>query len=60
MRDEIYYGNLLGLLKNGKWSLSVAEAAALIQIIQETERRRNPAAPIAKMEAKDGSKRVRK
>lgn len=42
MRDEIFYGNVLGLLKTGKWNLSVAEAAALIQVIQECERRRKP------------------
>lgn len=42
IRDDIYYGNLLGLLKTGKWTVNVAESAALIQIYQETERRLKP------------------
>lgn len=42
--DDIYYGNLLGLLKTGKWSLSLSEASALILIAQETERRLKPPA----------------
>lgn len=44
MMDDIYYGNLLGLLKTGKWSLSLSEASALILIAQETERRLKPPA----------------
>lgn len=47
IRDEIYYGNLLGLFKTGKWTVSVAEAAALIQMYQETERRLKPPLPVS-------------
>jgi hypothetical protein len=42
MRDDILYGNILGLLRNGKWSMNSAEAVALIQIIQELDRRLKP------------------
>lgn len=44
MRDEIFWGNLIGLLKTGKWSLSVSEAGALLQIIAEAEKRSRPLA----------------
>jgi hypothetical protein len=39
MKDEIFLGNVLGLLKNGKWTLSLEEASALIQIFQECKLR---------------------
>lgn len=42
IKDAIYYGNVLGLLKTGKWNISAGEASALVQIIQETERRLAP------------------
>lgn len=42
MRDEILYGNLLGLMKTGKWTMNAQEAIALIQIIQELDRRLKP------------------
>jgi hypothetical protein len=42
IKDDVYYGNVLGLLKTGKWNISASEASALVQIIQETERRLKP------------------
>lgn len=42
IKDAIYYGNILGLLKTGKFNISASEAAALVQLIQETERRLQP------------------
>lgn len=39
MKDEIFLGNILGLLKNGKWTLSLEEASALIQLTQECKKR---------------------
>jgi len=42
MRDEILFGNLLGLLKTGKWNMNAQEAVALVQIIQELDRRLKP------------------
>lgn len=42
MDDKIYWGNLQGLLKRGKWTLSLEEASALVQIYQETVRRGEP------------------
>lgn len=39
MKDDIFYGNLLGLLKQGKWTLSLEEASALLQIFQEVKKR---------------------
>lgn len=42
MRDEIFYGNLMGLLKTGKWTMNASESAALIQILQEIDRRLKP------------------
>jgi hypothetical protein len=42
INDGVYYGNVLGLLKTGKWNISASEASALVQIIQETERRLKP------------------
>lgn len=52
MRDEIFYGNLLGLLKSGKWSLSITEASALLQIYQEAERRLKPQPVVPKKSRK--------
>lgn len=42
MRDEILYGNLLGLLKTGKWQMGLTESIALVQIVQELDRRLKP------------------
>ena len=42
MKDSIYYGNILGLLKMGKWSLNLNESSALVQLAEETQRRLNP------------------
>jgi hypothetical protein len=42
IKDDIFYGNLKGLLKTGKWTLSLTEASALLQVYQECERRLNP------------------
>jgi hypothetical protein len=42
MRDEILYGNIQGLLKTGKWTMNLAEAVALVQIVQELDRRLKP------------------
>lgn len=42
MKDEIFYGNLLGLLKRGRWSLSVEESQALLAITKEVEARLAP------------------
>lgn len=39
MKDDIFYGNLLGLLRQGKWTLSLEEASALLQIFQEVKKR---------------------
>lgn len=49
MTDSIYYGNILGLLKTGKWSLSLAEAEAVVALAQETRKRLEP----PKAEAKE-------
>jgi hypothetical protein len=42
VKDSIFYGNLIGLLKRGKWNLSLDESAALIEIYQEAVRRNSP------------------
>lgn len=42
MKDSIYYGNILGLLKTGKWSLNLTEANAIVALAIETEKRLNP------------------
>lgn len=42
MTDSIYYGNILGLLKTGKWSLNLREAEAVVALAIETEKRLNP------------------
>lgn len=42
MRDDIFYGNLIGLLKRGRWSLSLEESQALIAIYQEAVKRSQP------------------
>jgi hypothetical protein len=65
MRDEILYGNVLGLLKTGKWNMSLSEAVALVQIVQELDRRLKPPVvtpieePIANQPAK-GKKNANK
>lgn len=50
IKDDIFYGNLLGLLKTGKWNINAAESIVLIKVIQELERRLIPVAPIFKQE----------
>ena len=42
MKDEIFWGNLKGLLKTGKWNLSLEEASALLLIFKEVEIRSQP------------------
>lgn len=42
MKDEIFWGNLIGLLKNGKWSLNGQEANAFAQIYEECLIRSRP------------------
>jgi hypothetical protein len=42
LKDEIFLGNLRGLLKQGRWSLNLTEATALVQIFQEVDRRLDP------------------
>lgn len=42
MKDDIFWGNLIGLLKSGKWNLNLEESNALIQIYQEAVRRSQP------------------
>jgi len=42
INDDIFYGNLKGLLRTGKWNMNAAEAVALVQIIQEIDRRQQP------------------
>lgn len=42
MRDDIFWSNLLGLLKLGKWNLTLAEATALQQIYDEVKKRSEP------------------
>lgn len=39
MSDEVYYNNLLGLLKIGRWSLSVEEASVIVELYKETAKR---------------------
>jgi hypothetical protein len=46
MRDDIFWGNLLGLLKKGRWNLSLEESQALLAIVQEAEKRSRPPLPI--------------
>lgn len=40
MKDEIFLGNLQGILQQGKWTLSLQEASALISIYEEVVKRR--------------------
>lgn len=42
MKEEIFWGNLIGLLKHGKWSMSGAEALAFGQIYEECLKRSKP------------------
>ena len=42
MKDEIFWGNLQGILKCGKWTLSLEEASALLQVYQEAIKRSKP------------------
>ena len=42
MADDIFWGNLLGLLKKGKWYLSLEESSAFIQVYQEAVTRSKP------------------
>jgi hypothetical protein len=42
IKDDVLYGNLLGLLKTGKWTMGASEAVALVKIIHELERRLTP------------------
>jgi hypothetical protein len=45
MKDEIFWGNLIGLLKNGRWNLSGSEAVAFNQIFEECHKRASPKKP---------------
>jgi hypothetical protein len=42
MKDEIFWGNILGLLKKGRWTLSLEEASALCEIYHEANKRSKP------------------
>jgi len=42
MRDEIFWGNLIGLLKRGTWTLSYQESQALVAVVMEAEKRSRP------------------
>ena len=59
MRDEIFYGNLLGLLKTGKWNMNLSEAVALVQIVQELNRRLAPPVPVEMKEPIKNNKKVK-
>lgn len=39
MNDNIFYGNLIGLLKSGRWSLNLQEASALVALFEECQNR---------------------
>lgn len=39
MDDKVFYGNILGLLKKGRWSLDLDEASALVLLSQECKKR---------------------
>jgi hypothetical protein len=45
MRDEIFWGNLIGLLKTGKWTLGALEAQAFSAVYEECLRRSQPVKP---------------
>lgn len=45
MKDDIFWGNLKGILKRGKWEVSLEEASALVAIYQEAIRRSEPIKP---------------
>ena len=59
IKDDIFYGNLLGLLKQGKFNLSTVEAITLVQLIQELERRLRPPVPLIQ-EVKDPMNKIKK
>lgn len=59
INDDIFYGNLLGLLKIGKFNLTTTEAITLVQLIQELERRRKPPTPLVE-EIKDPLNKIKK
>ena len=42
MRDEIFWGNLIGLLKTGKWTMNLQEVEAFVQVYQEAAKRSRP------------------
>lgn len=50
MKDDIFWGNLLGILKLGKWNLSGDEMLAFAAVYEEAERRSKPPAPTVKEE----------
>lgn len=50
MRDEIFWGNLIGLLKTGKWNLGAMEAQAFSAVFDECVKRSKPIQPIPKTE----------
>ena len=58
MKDEIFWGNLKGLLKTGKWNLNLEESSALVQIYQEVVRRSQP--PVLKIKDMEPIKKVKK
>lgn len=39
MDNKVFYGNILGLLKKGRWSLDLSEASALVALSQECQKR---------------------
>ena len=60
IKDDVFYGNILGLLKQGKFNLSATEAIALVQIVQELERRRTPPPVPLIQEVKDPLNKIKK
>lgn len=45
MRDDIFWGNLIGLLKKGRWNLSLEESEALVAVYVEALERSKPPVP---------------
>jgi hypothetical protein len=42
LKDDIFWGNLQGILKRGRWEVSLEEASALVAIYQESIKRSKP------------------
>lgn len=59
MKDNIFLGNVLGLLKNGKWTLSLEEASALIQVTQECKKRYDESLGKIKISDPDPIKKIK-